>query len=112
MKPVMRATRQMPKLSVFSGLGTDERAFRFIDFSEFDVTFINWIALERDEPLDHYARRLARQIETSFPILLGLPFEGIVAAEVAGFIETPAKTAVETPGAIFPAKASRDTGPK
>jgi pimeloyl-ACP methyl ester carboxylesterase len=83
----MSSTPMPLKLYVFSGLGADERAFRFIDFSGFDVTFIKWIAPEREESLDHYARRLARQIETPFPVFLGLSFGGIVAAEVARFIE-------------------------
>ncbi|HEY0262676.1 MAG TPA: alpha/beta hydrolase [Chitinophagales bacterium] len=78
----------MKHICVFSGLGADKRVFREIDFSGFDVTFIEWIEPQNNENLTSYAKRLANQITSDKPILIGLSFGGIVATEIAKIIDT------------------------
>ena len=76
------------KIYILSGLGADERVFHKLDFSGFDVTFIEWIVLQKDETIEHYATRLLSQIPTKNPILIGLSFGGIMAVEIAKQIPT------------------------
>ena len=78
----------MKSIYIFSGLGTDERAFKYLDFSNFDTTFIRWTQPIDNEPIEHYAKRLTEQITTTRPILIGLSFGGIIATEVAKLIDT------------------------
>ncbi len=78
----------MKKIYIFSGLGADERVFKNLDFSGFDVTFIQWTIPNDNETIENYAKRLTIQIPTERPTLIGLSFGGIMATEVAKFIET------------------------
>lgn len=78
----------MKKLYIFSGLGADRRVFKYLDFSGFDVTFIEWILPVDKETIEDYAKRLAKQIKIEKPILIGLSFGGIMATEVAKHIQT------------------------
>jgi pimeloyl-ACP methyl ester carboxylesterase len=73
---------------ILSGLGVDERVFQRIDFFEFKPIFIKWILPLRHESIENYAARLLEQIKTSYPILLGLSFGGLIAVEIAKQIET------------------------
>ncbi|RZK01492.1 MAG: alpha/beta hydrolase [Flavobacterium sp.] len=78
----------MKKIYIFSGLGADKRVFKYLDFSDYDATFIDWIEPEVNEPIEEYAKRLTQQIPALKPILIGLSFGGIMATEVAKHIET------------------------
>lgn len=78
----------MKKLYIFSGLGADRRVFKYLDFSGFDVTFIEWIAPKNNEAIEEYAKRLTEQIHSEKPILIGLSFGGIMATEVAKQVQT------------------------
>lgn len=78
----------MKKVYIFSGLGADERVFKYLDFKNLDVTFIKWIQPENNETLTAYAIRLSTQIKDEHPILIGLSFGGIVASEIAKLIPT------------------------
>ena len=73
---------------LFSGLGADERAFQYLDFSEYSVTTIQWISPQKRETIESYASRLIPQITVDNPILIGLSFGGILAVEVAKQLET------------------------
>ncbi|HTN45943.1 MAG TPA: alpha/beta hydrolase [Flavipsychrobacter sp.] len=91
-------------LYIFSGLGADERIFQRLDFSDSPANFIQWIAPEPDEAIEHYAQRLLAQIKTENPVLIGLSFGGMMAVEVAKLIRTEriilissAKTKAELP---------------
>lgn len=77
----------MKNIYIFSGLGADERVFKNLDFSGFNVTFIRWVIPMNNETIENYAERLMEQIMTKQPILVGLSFGGIVAIEVAKLIE-------------------------
>jgi pimeloyl-ACP methyl ester carboxylesterase len=78
----------MKNIYIFSGLGTDQRVFQLIDFSGADITFIHWLHPVKNETIGDYAKRLAEQIKADRPILIGLSFGGIIAIEVAKFIDT------------------------
>jgi pimeloyl-ACP methyl ester carboxylesterase len=78
----------MEHLYIFSGLGVDERVFKYLDFTGFDTTFIQWIKPDVHENIEDYAKRLITQISTKSPILIGLSFGGMMAMEVAKHLQT------------------------
>lgn len=78
----------MKTIYLFSGLGADERVFKYLRFPGYHVVHVKWIAPLRNEPIAAYAKRLLRQIHTDRPILIGLSFGGIMAIEVSKLIET------------------------
>lgn len=78
----------MKNIYLFSGLGADHRAFKKLDFSGYNFTFVEWIKPEKNETIDGYAKRLLKQIETENPILIGLSFGGVMAIEVSKHIKT------------------------
>ena len=78
----------MKNMYVFSGLGVDKRVFQKINFGDHHVTHINWIKPIKNESIEAYAKRLTSQIKDANPILMGLPFGGIMAIEVAKLIPT------------------------
>ena len=94
----------MKHIYIFSGLGADERVFKYLDFSGVKTTYIIWLLPNKNETIAQYAKRLTTQIFTKRPILIGLSFGGIIATEVAKIIETDkivliasAKTKFEIP---------------
>jgi pimeloyl-ACP methyl ester carboxylesterase len=77
---------------LISGLGADARIFQNIDFENLqyfkdkqplEPVHIHWISSEKNETIAEYARRLSAQITTENPIVLGVSFGGIMAAEIA-----------------------------
>ncbi|MBA4852450.1 alpha/beta fold hydrolase [Emticicia sp. BO119] len=94
----------MRHIYIFSGLGVDERVFRYLDFTGFDITFIKWIKPEANENIADYAKRLTTQIKTENPILIGLSLGGMMAMEIAKYMNiekiillASAKTCKEIP---------------
>lgn len=77
----------MPTIYVLTGLANDERAFEYINFGDNDVVHIPWIAPKKQETIEDYAKRLCKYITTPNPILIGLSFGGMVASEIAKYIE-------------------------
>lgn len=78
----------MKDIYIFSGLGADKRVFKYMDFSGFNTTFIEWVRPNKNESIHDYAKRLTQQITTSRPTLIGISFGGIMATEVAKLIPT------------------------
>ncbi|MCH5689624.1 alpha/beta hydrolase [Niabella sp. W65] len=76
----------MSKIYVFSGLGADRRVFNNIDFGDLDITHVEWIKPEPDEPLVHYAQRIAANRIIPHSALIGLSFGGMLAVEIAKLI--------------------------
>lgn len=72
---------------VFSGLGADKRVFQRIDFGNHEFVFIDWITIIDGENITSYAKRLATEIKSPKPILIGISFGGIIAQEIASLIE-------------------------
>jgi hypothetical protein len=77
----------MNKIYIFSDLGVDRRVFDNIDFSELDVEFIDWIEPVKNESLENYALRISKKITYGNPILIGLSFGGMIAAEISKIIK-------------------------
>jgi len=73
----------MKKAYVFSGLGVDKRVFDNMDFGDLQVEFVDWITPEKTESLQQYALRLSGCIDTENPVLIGLSFGGMIAAEIS-----------------------------
>lgn len=76
------------KIYCFSGLGADERAFQFIDFSSHTIVHVKWIEAQTDETLENYAHRIGSIIDKSEPfILLGLSFGGMLCVEISKLLK-------------------------
>ncbi|HEY9644712.1 MAG TPA: alpha/beta hydrolase [Coleofasciculaceae cyanobacterium] len=87
-----------------SGLGADERVFRLLKFDGYQPVHIHWLAPQRGEPIAEYAKRLAAQIKSERPTIVGLSFGGMIAVEIAKHMEveqviliSSAKTKFEIP---------------
>ena len=78
----------MKQIFILSGLGTDERVFKHIEFPGCQTTYIKWIEPLDKETLAAYAKRLTQQITANSPVLVGLSFGGIVATEISKLIAT------------------------
>jgi pimeloyl-ACP methyl ester carboxylesterase len=90
---------------LISGLGSDERVFRYLDLDAYSVHYIQWIPPMHKENLAAYAARLIKQITTPDPVLIGLSMGGMIAVEIGKLISTEkiilissAKGASELPG--------------
>ncbi|MGB3294591.1 MAG: alpha/beta hydrolase, partial [Phormidesmis sp.] len=66
-----------------SGLGADERIFRWLRYDGFRPVHIRWIPPEKGESIEHYAQRLSQQIVDPQPTIVGLSFGGMIAVEIA-----------------------------
>lgn len=94
---------------LFSGLGSDERVFKYLDFGDqVDLRIIRWEQPDMDESFEAYSRRLSAQITEANAVYIGVSFGGIVAIEVNKIISaskiiliSSVKTAKELP-APFP----------
>ncbi|MCH5715332.1 alpha/beta hydrolase [Niabella hibiscisoli] len=76
----------MSKIYIFSGLGVDRRVFNEIDFGDLDITHVEWIKPEPNEPLVHYAERIAENRVAPHSVLIGLSFGGMLSVEIAKLI--------------------------
>lgn len=99
-----QAENALKDIYFVSGLGADERVFRLLKFEGYRPVHLRWLDPERGEPIEHYAKRLAAQIKSDRPIIVGLSFGGIIAVEIAKQIEvdkviliSSVKTASEIP---------------
>lgn len=77
----------MKKLYLFSGLGADYRAFQFLNFKNYEVKHIEWVRPDKNSTIEDYAETISKQITDKKPILIGVSFGGMIAAEVAKHIE-------------------------
>lgn len=64
-----------------SGLGADERVFRFLDLS-CKIDPIKWIKPNTKEDIKSYALRLSEQIKADEFILIAVSFGGLIAVEL------------------------------
>ncbi len=82
------------QLYFISGLGADRHAFDRIKLSErFSINHIDWLEPEKNESIEHYAKRMAETIDTSRPFaLVGLSFGGIISVEISKLF--PAKKVI------------------
>lgn len=67
-------------------MGANSKVFERLKFDAYDCNFIEWIIPENGESLDHYAHRMAKDIDDSSPvILIGMSFGGILVQEIAKY---------------------------
>lgn len=72
----------MQRVYFISGLGADKRVFEKLDLSWCEPVFVTWIRPLSKESLPAYAARLRRQIGDPSPIIVGISFGGMLAAEM------------------------------
>ena len=73
----------MKKVYFITGLGADNRSFKFLDLSFCNARFINWVLPMPYETLPSYAERLFVQIDDEQATIVGLSFGGMLATEIA-----------------------------
>jgi pimeloyl-ACP methyl ester carboxylesterase len=78
----------MPKLLLISGLGADERLFKNLDLSGYEVVSVTWIEPEKQDTLTTYATKLIKQfgIEPGSNII-GVSLGGMLTVEIAKQIQ-------------------------
>lgn len=75
------------KIYAISGLGADRRVFNFLDL-DLELVPIDWIEPRKNEPIENYAERLSKIIDTSHDfILMGVSFGGLVAVEISKILK-------------------------
>jgi pimeloyl-ACP methyl ester carboxylesterase len=78
----------MKTVYYISGLGADERVFKFLELKDVNEKLIRWVPPQRQELLSDYCKRLVSQIDLNDEIVLvGVSFGGIVAQEIAKHIK-------------------------
>lgn len=78
----------MKTIYFISGLGADERVFRYLSLESYEKKYIKWLKPLPNEGLYHYCQRLTAQISPSDnAILIGVSFGGIVAQVISRIVE-------------------------
>jgi len=73
----------MQNVYFISGLGATKRSFQFLDLSFCNPVFVDWLPTQKGETLAAYALRLRDTIPEEKPVIVGLSFGGMLAAEMA-----------------------------
>lgn len=69
-------------------MGANSEVFERLNLDEYNLNFIDWIIPNNNEPLGEYAKRMAKDIDESKPVvLIGMSFGGIMVQEISKFIE-------------------------
>jgi pimeloyl-ACP methyl ester carboxylesterase len=72
-----------------SGLGADERVFKYLKLGGLSYKHIKWETPLKREGFTDYCKRLIAQIDLSEEVILvGVSFGGIVAQEISKFVNT------------------------
>ncbi|MEM7511142.1 MAG: alpha/beta hydrolase [Bacteroidota bacterium] len=80
------AGNTLPHIYTISGMGMNEKLFRKLDFP-FPSTHLPWIEPKKGESLRDYSKRIGSIIPENQPvILIGLSFGGVVALEMAEWL--------------------------
>lgn len=72
------------------GLAASSSIFEHIQLpqNQFEMIMLEWCLPEIDEPLELYAKRIAKGIIKENPVLIGVSFGGILVQEIAKLIAT------------------------
>ncbi|MEO6915827.1 MAG: alpha/beta hydrolase [Chitinophagaceae bacterium] len=96
--------QELKTVYFISGLGADSRAFSYLDLSFCNPVYLPWQIPEKNESIENYALRYKSLITGTRPILIGLSFGGMLAMEIAKYIQfskiiiiSSAKTRKELP---------------
>ena len=66
------------------GMAASPKIFELLQFpAHYEVHLLDWITPEKNEPLAHYAGRIAECITAPCPTLLGVSFGAIIMQEIA-----------------------------
>lgn len=86
------------KIYQVSGLGANQNAFKYLKFDvEHEVIYLPWLQPESHETLEHYAQRMAENIQTDEDfILMGLSFGGLVVQEMNRFLDPKLNVLIST----------------
>ncbi|AWH85350.1 alpha/beta hydrolase [Flavobacterium album] len=70
------------------GLAASPKIFENIKLpdNQFECFFLEWFLPEGDEPLSHYAARMAQNIKHENPVLIGVSFGGVLVQEMTKFV--------------------------
>jgi pimeloyl-ACP methyl ester carboxylesterase len=72
------------KVHFISGLGADDRVFKYLDLPAVEKVFVQWIKPLKQESITQYSTRLMLQIDTTQDVyLVGVSFGGMIAQEIA-----------------------------
>lgn len=75
------------KIFAISGLGADERVFKYLNLN-YEIIVINWITPFKKEKIGDYAKRLIKNTDISKnDCVLGVNFGGLVAVEISKFVK-------------------------
>lgn len=74
------------RIYCISGLGADERIFSNLKLPGYELCFVQWIEPLPKESFQSYAQRMLVQISDSNPVLLGVSFGGMLAAQISQII--------------------------
>lgn len=82
------AKAQSPTVYFLPGQGADERLFSHIELdTQFAVRYIKYSVPDANDSMHTYARKIAKQIDTTEKfILIGTSFGGMLATEMADFL--------------------------
>lgn len=71
------------------GLAAGREIFKNIHLPEdrFKVHIIEWLIPEKKEPIETYAKRMAKSVTQQNSVLIGVSFGGVVVQEMAPFLE-------------------------
>lgn len=71
------------KIYCISGLGADERVFKYLNLNH-EIIPLAWIKHDKNESLESYASKMASKINTNEDFgILGVSFGGLVAVEIS-----------------------------
>jgi pimeloyl-ACP methyl ester carboxylesterase len=73
---------ELKKIYCISGLGADEKAFARIRLPGYQLVVLPWLMPQKNETMEQYAKRMAAEVDTENPILMGLSFGGMMAIEM------------------------------
>lgn len=76
----------MKNIYCISGLGADERVFAKLKIDNANLIYLPWAPIDKNESLEHYAKKMASQIPEQNPIVMGLSFGGMLTTEIAKFM--------------------------
>ena len=68
-------------------MGANSKVFDRLRFDSYKLHFIEWIIPKKNERIQNYAKRMAKDIDASKPVILvGMSFGGIMVQEISKFI--------------------------
>lgn len=81
----------MSKIHVYfmPGMAASSSIFERIKLPEdqFETHLLEWVLPEKNESLQHYAKRMAENVKHENPVLVGVSFGGILVQEMAQFLK-------------------------